>query len=106
MEKQVFKKIRNHKNQRKFHATTAREKWYANLIDFSARPDGEFKYILIAIDNSLKTMFLGNLRRKTIDDVLEGYKKVEQRAGKAPDLLTTGKETAFLKGEFQDHLFS
>ena len=60
VERQVFKKTQDHKDQRNFASTTAREKWYADLIDFSARPDGDFKYIFVAIDNYTKRVFLEN----------------------------------------------
>ena len=48
-ERQIFQSARLDAHQGKVQAVSAREKWNADLIDFSRKPDGEYRFALIIV---------------------------------------------------------
>lgn len=81
----------------KFASTRASEKIYADLIDFSSRPDGEYKYILAVVDSFTKQGFLEPMKSKTQDETVDSLMKIIPRLPgvKQPELIFTDKDAAF-----------
>ena len=81
-ERQIFQSARLDAHQGKVQAVSAREKWNADLIHFSRKPDGEYRFALIVCDIYTRKIWLQPTTQKIPQSVLSAYQKIEGRAGK------------------------
>ena len=77
--------------------------WFADLIDFSANPSKDFKYILVVQDVFSRYLWTRPLEDKKQTHVAVGFQSILEEADAVPQILTTDKGTEF-KGSFKELL--
>ena len=83
--------------QGKFQSTRESEKLYADLIDFSLRPDKDFSVVLVVVDSFTKKVYLEKTKTKTQEEIVQAFDRILGRIGgtQQPSLIFTDKDAAF-----------
>ena len=73
---QVFSQEKAPRTKGHIAATAPNERFQADLIDQSAKPDGEWKYILVVVDVFTRRVWLRAMRNKQATEAARAFKSV------------------------------
>ena len=91
---QLFKKPQRQKATRQIYSSKKGKLFQIDLIDFSKKPTGEYKYILMVIDTFTRKLFAKALINKTAENVSKNIKLIFSENNVKPTVIQTdnGKE--------------
>ena len=91
---QIFKKPQKKKSTRQIYSSKKGKLFQIDLIDFSKKPSGEYRYILMIIDTFTRKLFAKPLINKTAENVSRSIKSVFDENNINPSVIQTdnGKE--------------
>ena len=74
------------------------ERWAADLIDFTASPDGDFRHVLVVQDLFTRKLYTAPLKKNDPEEVLRAFRGFVRQAGEEPRRLDTDAGPEFTKG--------
>ncbi len=91
---QVFAQEKAPRTQGHISANSPNERFQADLIDQSAKPDGDWKYILCVVDVFTRKVWLRAMRNKQATEAARAFNSVLNNT-EDPDVLSTDADAAF-----------
>ena len=91
---QVFQQDKAPRTKGHIAATAPNERFQADLIDQSAKPDGEWKYIMAVVDVFTRRVWLRAMRNKQATEAARAFESVLNNT-EDPEVLSTDADAAF-----------
>ncbi len=91
---QVFAQEKAPRTKGHITASAPNERFQADLIDQTAKPDGEWRYILVVVDVFTRRVWLRAMRNKQPTEATRAFKSV-LNSTEDPDVLSTDADAAF-----------